>query len=124
MHEIHPEAIPRPPSGLRAHGRRLWHELNESADFSEAPETVLVIEEACHLADEVEKLRKLVRAMGDDRRTQGYGGRGHQVEAPEVDALRKTQALLPSMLKAIRLDDQPMTSSDFGRRGARGRWGA
>jgi hypothetical protein len=115
--------VPKHPSGLRARGRRLWYELHESADFTGAPETVLVIEECCHLADEVDRLRKIVRAMGDDRRTKGYGGRGHQVEAPEVEALRKTQSLLLSMIKAVRLDDQQMTASDFGRRGAEGRWG-
>lgn len=100
----------------------MWYELHESADFTDAPETALVIEECCYLADEVDRLRKIVRAMGDDRRTQGYGGRGHEVEAPEVDALRKTQSLLLSMIKAIRVDDQQMTASDFGRRGAASRW--
>ncbi len=113
---------PRPPAGLRARGKRLFTELHASADFSDAPETVLVVEECCFLADEVARLRKIVTAAGDDRRVQGYGGRDHQVELPEADALRKTQALLLSMLKSIRLDDVPMTASDFGRRGANGRW--
>jgi hypothetical protein len=113
---------PKPPPGLRVRGRRLFRELHESADFTDAPETAVVIEEAAFLADEVERLRKIVRAAGEDRRVQGYGGRDHQVSMPEVDDLRKTQALLLSMLKAIRLDDQPMSWSDFGRRGASARW--
>jgi hypothetical protein len=115
------EMTPKPPTGLRARGKRLWRELHESADFSDAPETALVIEEACFLADEVARLRRVVRAAGDDTRVLGYS---KQITSmPEVDDLRKTQSLLLSMLKSIRLDDQLMTASDFGRRGARGRWG-
>jgi len=112
---------PKPPTGLKARGKRLWRELHESASFEDAPETVLVIEEACFLSDEVDRLRRIVRAAGTDTRVLGYN---KQITSmPEVDDLRKTQALLLSMLKSIRLDDQLMTSSDFGRRGARARWG-
>jgi hypothetical protein len=49
--------IPKYPTGLRARGKRLWRELHDSADFSESPETWTVIEEACYLADEVDRLR-------------------------------------------------------------------
>ncbi|WP_373234414.1 hypothetical protein [Mycobacterium marinum] len=115
-----PPTLPRPPTGLRARGKRLWRELHESAEFDHAPETVLVIEEACFLADEVDRLRRIVRAAGADTRVLGYN---KQITSmPEVDDLRKTQALLLSMLKSIRLDDEMMTASDFGRRGAEGRW--
>lgn len=113
---------PKTPPNLRARGRRLWRQLHESTDFDGVPETVTVVEEACYLADEVDRLRKIVRDMGDDRRIQGYGGAGHRVEAPEVDSLRKTQALMLSMLKAVRTDETTMTTSDFARRGATARW--
>lgn len=120
MYESGPKVTQKPPTGLKARGKRLWRELHESADFSEAPETVLVIEEACYLADEVDRLRRIVRAAGTDTRVLGYN---KQITSmPEVDDLRKTQALLLSMLKSIRLDDQPMTAADFGRRGAAARW--
>lgn len=116
------QTVPKSPSGLGTRGRRLWRQLHESADFADAPETVLVIEEACYLADEVDRLRRIVRAAGSDTRVVGYNGQ--PASMPEVDDLRKAQSILLAMLRAIRTDDDQMTASDFGRRGARGRWGS
>ena len=113
-------AVPKAPPGLKARGKRLWVELHESADFTGCPETLLVAEEACYLADEVARLRRVVRAAGDDTRVLGYN---KQITSmPEVDDLRKTQSLLLSMLKALGMPEESMTASDFGRRGANARW--
>lgn len=116
------DEIPKYPPGLKARGKRLWRELHGLTDFSGAPETVTVIEEACYLADEVDRLRKIVRAAGADTRVSGYNGQ--QVSMPEVDDLRKAQGLLLSMLKSIRVDDEidgKMTRSQAGRVAANAR---
>lgn len=82
-------------------------------------------EEACYLADEIERLRKVVRAAGPETRVTGYNGQ--PVTMPEADDLRKNQSLLLSMLKSIRMpDDGPdggkMTRSQSGRAAAEARW--
>ncbi|BBZ27874.1 hypothetical protein MMAD_21690 [Mycolicibacterium madagascariense] len=116
--------IPKYPRGLRARGKRLWRELHGSADFSGSPEVMSVIEEACYLTDEIDRLRRKVRAAGDDTRVAGYNGQ--LTSMPEVDDLRKTQTLFLSMLKSIRVDadagDGKMTRSQSGQRAADARW--
>jgi hypothetical protein len=62
---------PKYPPNLKACGKRLWRELHRSADFSECPETRLVVEEACYLTDEIARQRRLIRAAGDDTRVTG-----------------------------------------------------
>lgn len=120
--------VPPYPGRLkpRGRGRRLWRELHESADFDGCPETRLVAEEACYLADEVDRLRSIVHNAGTDTRVNGYNGQ--PVSMPEVDDLRKAQSLLLSMLKSIRLPedehspDRKMTRSEAGRKAAQARW--
>src|SRR4051794_26135153 len=116
------------PIGLKTRGRgqRLWRELHESADFSGCPETRLVAEEACYRADEIERLRSIVSAAGEDTRVAGYNGQ--PTSMPEVDDLRKSQSLLLSMLKSLRLPDEDggdgtkLTRSQVGKIAASARW--
>jgi hypothetical protein len=117
--------LPKAPTGLKARGKRLWTELHGSADFSGSPETQTVIEEACYLADEVTRLRRIVRVAGSDTRVTGYNGQ--PASMPEVDDLRKSQNLLLSMLKSIRVTDDDaasgkMTRSQAGKVAADARW--
>lgn len=102
-------AIPKCPTGPKARGKRLWRDLHASADFSESPETQTVIEEACYLADEVDRLRRLVRSAAADTRVSGYNGQ--QVSMPEVDDLRKSQSLLLAMLSQSAWTRTPVTAS-------------
>lgn len=123
MPETGLQPIPKSPTGLRARGKRLWRELHGSADFTGCPETLTVIEEACYLADEVDRLRRLVRAAGEDTRVTGYNGQ--PVSMPEVDDLRKSQTLLLAMLKSIRVEidgDGKLTRSQAGQVAADARW--
>jgi hypothetical protein len=55
--------IPKYPPGLKTRGKRLWDELHATADFSDCPETQLIAEEACYLADEIARLRKIVAGV-------------------------------------------------------------
>lgn len=116
-------AIPKYPTGLKARGKRLWRELHATADFSGTPEARLVAEEACYLADEIERLRRLVCSAGVDTRVAGYNGQ--PASMPEVDDLRKNQTILLAMLKSLRLPDEgdgKLTRSEIGKMGAAARW--
>ncbi len=116
---------PKYPPGLRARGKRLWRDLHASADFAGCPETQLVAEEACYLADDIERLRRVVQAAGEDTRVTGYNGQ--PVSMPEVSDLRSSQQLLLSMLKSLRLPDDDggdgkLTRSQVGKVAADARW--
>ncbi|WP_165757529.1 hypothetical protein [Mycobacteroides saopaulense] len=121
MPETTPQ-IPKYPPGLRARGKRLWNELHTSGDFSGSPETTMVIEQACYLADEIDRQRRMIRKAGTDTRIKGYNGQ--MVSIPEIADRQRNQQLLLSMLKSIRVDDPDgkLTPSEIGRRGSDARW--
>jgi hypothetical protein len=117
--------VPKPPSGLRARGKKLWTELHTTGDFSGCPETQLIAEEACYLADEIERQRRLVRKAGADTRVVGYNKQ--PVSMPEIADLQRNQTLLLSMLKSLRMpdaddDNGKLTPSQIGTKGAEARW--
>lgn len=116
--------IPKHPAGLKARGKRLWTDLHTSGDFSGSPETVAVIEEACYLADEIKRLRDIVRKAKADTRLAGYNGQ--LVSMPEMADMQKNQGLLLQMLKAIRVTDDDaggkLTRSQVGAIAASARW--
>lgn len=119
------QSVPKYPTGLRARGKRLWRELHDSADFSDCPETRLVAEEACYLADEVDRQRKLIRAAGTDTRVRG--SQGQPVSMPEIADLQRNQGILLSLLKSLRLPDEDggdgkLTRSQVGKKAAEARW--
>lgn len=126
MPENDPEiVIPKPPPGLRARGKQLWTELHTSADFSGAPETRMVAEEACYLVDEIARQRRLIRKAGTDTRVKGSNGQ--PVSMPEIADLQRNQQLLLSLLKSLRLPDEnadanKLTPSQIGQMGADARW--
>ncbi|MDV3125725.1 hypothetical protein M1247_12430 [Mycobacterium sp. 21AC1] len=120
-----PPATPKPPSGLRTRGKRLWAELHTTGDFSGCPETQLIAEEACYLADEIERQRRLVRKAGANTRVAGYNKQ--PVSMPEIADLQRNQTLLLSMLKSLRMpdadeDNSKLTPSQIGKKGAEARW--
>ncbi|BBY62185.1 hypothetical protein [Mycolicibacterium helvum] len=117
--------IPRYPTGLKTRGKRLWREMHESGDFSGSPETVTVIEEACYLADEIARQRRVIRRAGDDTRVSGYNGQPDSM--PEIKDVQRNQQLLLAMLKAIRVEDddafgRKLTRSEVGRVAAAARY--
>lgn len=117
--------IPKYPTGLRARGKRLWRELHESADFSDCPETRLVAEEACYLADEIARQRTLIRQSGADTRVRG--SQGQPVSMPEIADLQRNQGILLSLLKSLRLPEEDggdgkLSRSQVGKIAADARW--
>lgn len=126
MPENDPETvIPKTPRGLRRRGKQLWTELHTSADFSGSPEAKMIAEEACYLADEIDRQRRLIRGAGTDTRVKGSNGQ--PVSMPEVADLQRNQQLLLSLLKSLRLPDEEaedgkLTPSQIGQLGAQARW--
>lgn len=119
--------IPKAPKGLKTRGRQLWRELHRTYDFSECPEKLIILEEACRTADVAARLQTVVDAA-DDLRVRG--SQGQPVAAPEVGELRQYRSLLTSLLKALTLPDEDeiastrkLTRSQLGRLGAQARWG-
>jgi hypothetical protein len=118
--------IPKYPAGLKARGKRLWDDLHRTGDFTGCPETEKVAEEACYLADEIARLRRVIRKAGADTRVTGYNGQ--PVSMPEVADLQRNQSLLLQMLKALRMPDEDggdgtrMTRSQVGKVAASARW--
>ncbi|MEB3031082.1 hypothetical protein [[Mycobacterium] nativiensis] len=117
--------IPKPPTGLRARGKRLWRELHEFAEFGDCPETRLIAEEACYLTDEITRQRTLIRKAGTDTRVKG--SQGQPVSMPEIADLQRNQGILLSLLKSLRLPDEDggdgkLSRSQVGKIAAEARW--
>jgi hypothetical protein len=120
-------AIPPYPPDLksRGRGRRLWRELHRSADFQSCPETVLIAEEACYLADEIERQRGIIRDAGDNTRV--VGSQKQPVSMPEIADLQRNQGILLGLLKSLRLPgedggDGKLTRSQVGQIASAARW--
>ena len=122
--------IPKPPKGLKTAGRRFWREIHATYEFPDAPEVVLLIEDAARTADVVARLQAIVD-NADTLRT--CGSRGQDVAIPELDALRAYQAQFAALVKQLDLpapDDEddgaerttPTTRSEAGRVAASARW--
>ncbi|MBS1690767.1 MAG: hypothetical protein JST91_00850 [Actinobacteria bacterium] len=116
------EKVPKAPTGLRARGRRMWRELWTVYDFSEAPERVFLLEDACRVADLIDRLQAVV-SEADDLRVRG--SQGQPVGMPELDSLRHYRALLAQLIKSLGLpdeDDSGNTPQSFSRLGNAARW--
>ncbi|CPU02924.1 Uncharacterised protein [Mycobacteroides abscessus] len=121
MPETTPQ-IPKYPPGLRPRGKRLWNDLHTLLDVSDNPETAMVIEQACYLADDIDRQRRMIRKAGTD--THVKCSQGQQVSMAEIADRQRNQQLLLSMLKSIQVDDPDgkLTRSDIGQVGAAARW--
>jgi hypothetical protein len=113
--------IPRAPTGLSARGKHLWREIHAAYDFADAPEKLAILEEACRTADVVKRLQTIVDAA-DEFRVRG--SQGQPVAMPELLELRQYRALMVQLLKALQCpdDEDTLTRSELGRRGAAARW--
>lgn len=117
--------IPPYPPSLQKRGKQLWDEIHTSADFSEIPETRLIVEEACYLSDEIARQRRLIKSAG--RSTRVHGSNGQPVSMPEIADLQRNQGILLQLLKSVRLpDDEPtggkMTRQQSAKAAADARW--
>ena len=125
--------IPKAPRGLKTAGRRFWREIHTNYRFVQAPEVIMLVEEAARTADVVARLQGVVDNAGTLRTS---GSRGQDVAIPELDALRAYRAQFAALVKqldlpAVEEEDgedgaertTPMTRSESGRKAATARWG-
>jgi hypothetical protein len=118
-----------PPAGIKTkRGLEIWH-LSEVYDFSEAPEKLLILEEAARTADIIDRLQKIV---DDAKDLRVRGSAGQPVGIPELDSLRQYRGQLQVLLRGLQLPDEsedsagnggPMSRTQVARLAARARWG-
>ena len=119
--ETEPIIVPKCPAGVKARGKHLWTQLHETYDFEDAPEKLILLEEAARTADVVKRLQGIVDAA-DGLRV--HGSQGQPVAMPELGELRQYRALLAQLLKALTLpdDEESFSRSQLGKAGAAARW--
>jgi len=112
---------PRAPSGLKVKGERLWRELHALHELD--PVQTVLLEEACRIADRLDRLDLLVggRATAwarllptDDDRVMELTIDGAVAEA------RQQATVLKQLLAALRLPDVASGARPQQRGGARG----
>jgi hypothetical protein len=91
---------PKPPSGLRASGKRLWNEV--LAVYELNPLELVLLEEACHTTDEIDQMERVLRGL-DSLLVPGY--MGMPKPHPLLAELRAHTLLLLSLIKSLRLPD-------------------
>jgi hypothetical protein len=112
--------VPRPPSGLKAPGRRLWAAVVERYVLTAAELSVLV--EACRTSDELERAVRVLPELTT------LGSTGQLKPHPLLEEVRRHRTLLERLTTALALPDE---DQDVGQRGpsrhaqraARARWG-
>jgi hypothetical protein len=112
----------RPPTGLKAPGRRLWTAV--AGLYVLTPAEVAMLGEACRTADELDRLERAVRALPDLVTT---GSAGQLKPHPLLAEVRAHRTLLERLTTALNLpdDDQEVglrAGSRHARTAARGRW--
>src|SRR5829696_2900764 len=81
--------VPRPPTGLRAPGKRLWVAVAQKCVLTPAEVSVLV--EACRTSDELDRLERAVRALPSLTTT---GSTGQLKPHPLLEEVRRHRTLL------------------------------
>ncbi len=112
--------IPKPPSGTRASGRRLWASIVTVFELKE--HELALLRETVRTVDTLDRLDALVRADGGMIDTPN----GVKVHPGLVEA-RQLRIALARLLAALRLPDGEVGTESQGRRqrraGARGVYG-
>ena len=115
------EPQPRMPAGLGAAGKSIWKRLNSELEFS--AREVIVLEQACRVADTVAILEALIEREG----TSSTGSRNQARLNPALSELRQSRLTLLRLLSAIDVPDGaevPRTAaSRRAQRAADVRWG-
>lgn len=111
----------RVPRGLGVKGTRLWRELHEERGEKFPPAESVLVEEACRMADRLDKLNALL--VGDDDawarvRIPGNSDELVLVVNDAMSEARQQANVLKQIIAALRLPDE--SGSKPQRRGARG----
>jgi|RhiMethySRZTD1v2_1073278.scaffolds.fasta_scaffold310532_2 hypothetical protein len=96
--------LPKPPSGLRAAGKRLWTTVAEP--YVLTPGELAILEELCFTKDETVRLEKAVRELPDLVAT---GSMGQAKVHPLLNELRLRRTLLAKLTEQLNLPDMDQT---------------
>ena len=112
----------RPPTGLKAPGRKLWAAV--VVPYVLTPAELAMLGEACRTAGELDRLEKAVRALPDLVTT---GSTGQLKPHPLLEEVRRHRLLLERLTSALNLPDDTeevgtRASSRHARKAAEGRW--
>ncbi|MBI4498197.1 MAG: hypothetical protein HY689_09890 [Chloroflexi bacterium] len=115
-------ALPKPPTGLKAAGRKLWQAI--TADFELRADELTLLEAACRLTDELAAMEKELRGAP----VMVPGSRGQQRPNPLLAEARQHRLALGRLLAQLGIDDadaeqRGRARSNAGRTMARLRWG-
>jgi len=117
-----PDSGLRPPTGLKAPGRRLW--VAVAGLYMLTPAELEMLGQACRTSDELDRLERAVRALPDLVTT---GSTGQLKPHPLLEEVRRHRLLLERLTTALNLpdDDQEVgtrASSRHAQKAAEGRW--
>jgi hypothetical protein len=112
----------RPPSGLKAPGRRLWAAV--VVPYVLTPAELEMLGQACRTSDELDRLEKAVRALSELTTT---GSTGQLKPHPLLEEVRRHRLLLERLTSALNLPNDTeevgtRAGSRHARKAAEGRW--
>jgi hypothetical protein len=112
----------KPPTGLKAPGRRLWLSVAERYVLTAAE--VEMLGQACRTADELDRLECAVRQLSD---LTVVGSTGQPRAHPLLEEVRRHRLLLERLTGALNLPDEDeevglRPGQKHGRRAIQARW--
>jgi len=112
----------RPPSGLKASGKRLWLSVADRYVLTAAE--VEMLGQACRTADELDRLERAVRALPE---LTTAGSTGQIKPHPLFAEVRAHRLLLERLTGALNLPDEDQEvglrpGQKHGRRAIQARW--
>ncbi|ANJ07150.1 hypothetical protein [Streptomyces parvulus] len=112
---------PRAPDGLGERGLRLWTDTLAELDMD--PDELVLLEEACRLADELDEMGTLLAGSS----MLSVGSRGQQVANPLIREIRGHRLALSRVLRQLGAtrpgedEEERLTPSQRGRKAAMAR---
>jgi len=112
----------RPPSGLKAPGRKLWLSVADRYVLTAAE--VEMLGQACRTADELDRLERAVRQLSE---LTVRGSTGQPKAHPLLEEVRRHRVLLERLTGALCLPDEDQEvglrpGQKHGRRAIQARW--
>ena len=112
----------RPPSGLKAPGRKLWLSVADRYVLTAAE--VEMLGQACRTADELDRLERAVRQLSE---LTVRGSTGQPKAHPLLEEVRRHRVLLERLTGALCLPDADQEvglrpGQKHGRRAIQARW--
>jgi hypothetical protein len=112
----------KPPTGLKAQGKRLWAAV--ATKYVLTPAELEMLAQACRTADELDRLERAVRQLSE---LTVRGSTGQPKAHPLLAEVRAHRVLLERLTGALNLPDEDEEvglrgSSRHAQRAARGRW--